>query len=80
MANVEKIVKGVILVIVAIIVVFTLIASTSSDLIASADNISSSGLPLASMFGSSGVLLLIFMVGIFLAIMAMVFKVGKKGK
>lgn len=68
MVNVAKLVTGVVLLIVSIIVIFQLVGNSASALIDAADNISGSGLPLASLFSSSGVVLLIFMSGVILSV------------
>ena len=77
--NVKLLVTNVILLIVAIIVIFTIVGSTSADLTDAADNISGSGLPLASLFSSSGVVLLIFMAGILLAVIIIYLSLIKSG-
>lgn len=66
--NVKLLVTGVVALIVAIIVSFLIVGGTSASLIAAADNISGSGLPLASLFSSTGVVLLVFMAGLLIAI------------
>ena len=76
MVNVKGMVTAVILVIVAIIVIFNIVGGTSASLTDAATNISSSGLPLATLFSSSGVVLLIFMAGILLAVIGMAMKIG----
>lgn len=50
---------------IGIIVVFFVLAGLATTIIASANNISASGLPLATLFGASGVLLILFMIGVF---------------
>ena len=75
-----NIIIGVILTIIGFIVVMTLVGSTASDLISASDNISGSGLPLASLFASSGVLLLIFMVSVFLALILLAFAIMRGRK
>ena len=77
--NVQAMVTGVIITIVAIIVIFSLVGGSSTALTDAADNISGSGLPLSNLFGSSGVVLLIFMAGILLAIIGMALKKHHKG-
>lgn len=64
-------VTGVVLTIVGIIVIFLLVGNSASSITDAADNISGSGLPLAGLFSSSGVVLLIFMAGIMLAVIGM---------
>ncbi len=80
MVNMRNILVGIILTIVTIIVSFTLVGSTSGDLITAADNISASGLPLANLFSSSGVVLLIFMAFLLLAIIGVAMAMSKKSK
>jgi hypothetical protein len=75
--NVKGMVTSVILVIIAIIVIFQIVGNTSTDLTNAAGNISGSGLPLASLFQSNGVVLLIFMAGILLAIVGIALKMHK---
>ena len=76
--NVATIVTSVVLLIVAIVVIFNIVGGTASTLKTSADNISGSGLPLASLFSSSGVVLLIFMAGILLAVIVMSLSLTKR--
>lgn len=73
MVDVAKLTTGVVLVIVAIIVIFQLVGNTATDITNAANNISSSGLPLAGLFASDGVVPLIYMVGILLAIVGVTF-------
>jgi hypothetical protein len=74
MDGMKGIITGVVLLIVGIVVIFYIVGGTSSTLTAAATNISGSGLPLASLFSSSGVVLMIFMAGLLLAIIGMTFK------
>lgn len=75
--DVANVATAVIGVIVTIIVIFQLVGSSSNDLILASGNISSSGLPIASLFSSSGVVLLIFMAGILIAVVRIALKMGK---
>lgn len=75
--NVTGIVTGVVSLIVAIIVVFLIVGNTAGDITDASSNISGSGLPLASLFSSSGVVLLIFMAGILLAIIGISMKLHR---
>ena len=51
--------------IIGFILVFFVVGALAATLISSANNISGSGLPLASLFASGGALLVIFMVLLF---------------
>lgn len=73
--NIQKGVTSVILVIIGIVLIFQIVGNTAEDLTDASDNISGSGLPLASLFESDGVVLLIFMAGILLAIVGAAFAV-----
>lgn len=77
MANVKTLVSGVVTLIVGIIIIFLIVGNTSADLTTASGNISGSGLPLASLFASNGVVLLIFMAGILITIVGMALKGGK---
>ena len=79
MVNVKEMVTSLVLLIVAIIVIFQIVGQTSTDLTSAADNISSSGLPLANLFASNGVVLLVFMAGILLSIIVVALSLVKKG-
>ena len=78
--NIEQMIVGLILLIVAIIVIFQIVASSAPELIIAADNISSSGLPLAGLFASNGVVLLIFMAAVLIGIVIVALKGGFKKK
>lgn len=56
-------------VILAIVLTFLIVGNLAGTIIVAAGNISGSGLPLASLFGASGIALIIFMVGILRRIM-----------
>lgn len=79
MVDVAKLVTNVVLVIVGIVVIFYLVGSSAGTLTTAADNISGSGLPLASLFSSNGVVLLIFMAGILLAVIVIALRLSKAG-
>lgn len=72
--DMEKLVYGVIMGIVAVIVIFLLIGNTSGELADASENISGTGFPLANLFGSNGVVMMLFMVGILLAVIGIVMK------
>lgn len=78
--NPTAIVTGLVLLIVAIIVSFQIVGNTSGAVTTAADNISNSGLPLASLFSSNGVVLLVFMAGLLIAmvVLSMSFFKGKR--
>lgn len=68
-----------VMLIVGIVVIFYIVGGTAGTLTTAAGNISSSGLPLAGLFSSSGVVLLVFMAGILIAIISLAMKwKGKK--
>ena len=75
--EVQKTVTGLVTLIVGIVVIFYLVGGMSDVLTDSADNISNSGLPLASLFSSSGVVMIIFMVSILLGIIFVALKMKK---
>ena len=78
--DVSSLVTSVVMVIVGIVVIFYVVGGTSATLTAAADNISGSGLPLAGLFSSNGVVLLIFMAGILLTIIGVSLGVAKLQK
>ena len=59
-------------IIVTIIAVFAILGGTASTLIAQSATVNTSGLPLASLFASNGVVLTLFMIGIMIGIIALV--------
>lgn len=75
--SLEKITYGVIIAVVSIIVVFLLVSSTAPNLLAAAGNLSASNLPLASLFSGSGIVLILFMVGLLLGVFAITMKMHK---
>ncbi len=78
--DLSQIIIGVVLVIIAIIVIFQIVGSTAGDLTDAADNISSSGLPLASLFASNGVVLLVFMAFLLIAVILIAMQMSKAAK
>lgn len=64
--DIEKLVYGLVLSILGIVVVFQLFAGTATTLINAGNNVSASGLPLAGLFGGSGIVLIIIVVGVLL--------------
>jgi hypothetical protein len=77
---VKKIVTGLILGIIGIVVIFYIIGSTAGTLTEASGNISTSGLPLANLFSSNGVVLLIIMAGVLLAVIGLGMGFAKIGK
>lgn len=78
--KVAGMVTGLIMLIIGIVVIFNIVGNSSTTLTDASNNISGSGLPLASMFASNGVVLLVFMAGILLAIIIAVMKFANKGR
>lgn len=78
--DIKNIITGVVILIVTIIVSFLLVGNTAGDLTDAADNISGSGLPLASLFSSSGVVLLVFMAGLLITLVVVSLSFAKGGK
>jgi ABC-type uncharacterized transport system fused permease/ATPase subunit len=79
--TIENWIIGIIVAIVGIVVVFTLIGSMAPTLMTSAINASNSGLPLANvLFSPTGILLIIFVVVIFLALLLGLFGMLKHKK
>ena len=68
MVNVKSIIVGVIGLIITFIVTFLIVGNTAGDITSAADNISGSGLPLASLFSSNGIVLLVFMAGLLITL------------
>ena len=58
-------------IIIGIVLVFLIVGNLAATIITAAGNISGSGLPLASLFGASGVVLIIVMIGFMKKIIAM---------
>ena len=59
----EDISDKVINIIIGIVLVFLIVGNLAATIITAAGNISGSGLPLAGLFGASGVVLIIVMIG-----------------
>lgn len=78
--NIKGAITGLVLVIVLFIVSFLLVGNTAGDLTTAADNISGSGLPLASLFSSNGVVLLTFMAGLLISLVVIAFSFAQSGK
>lgn len=68
-----NIVTGLVMVIVAIIVIFQIVGNSAGDLSTAAGNISGSGLPMASMFSSNGVVMMCFMAALLIGIISLSF-------
>ena len=66
--DINNIIISVVGLIILIIITFLIVGTTSGDITTAADNISASGLPLASLFSSNGVVLLVFMAGLLLVL------------
>lgn len=75
--NIEKMVSGLILLIIGIVIVFNIVGNTATTLTDASENISGSGLPLANLFAGNGVVLIVFMAGILLAIIFGVLKFAR---
>lgn len=81
MNQVLNIILSIVLVIVGFIVVFYIVGNLSPTLTTAAGNISNSGLPLAGLFTASGILMILFMIFVFLALLLLLFALVKsKGK
>lgn len=76
----EKMITGVIIAVILVVVLFYLIAGLAPTLTDASDNLSASGLPLAGLFGSSGVIILIFMAVILLGVILFFMKMIKGRK
>jgi hypothetical protein len=75
--SINKLVMGIVFVIVGFVVVFYIVGALAPTITTASGNISGSGLPLAGLFSSSGVLLIILMVAIFIALLLLAFKLFK---
>ena len=75
-----SLVQGVLLVIVMLIMVFTALADTATDVGYAASNITAHGdvYPLTSFFKKKGIILLAFMAGIAIVIISAVLSMGRK--
>ncbi len=76
-ASVRTMVVGVVTAIIGFIVVFRVVGGSAADLNSAAANISGSGLPLVSLMGQNSVLLTIFVIAVFLALMSLAFDMYK---
>lgn len=81
MNKVIGLVLGIISIIIGFVIVFYIVGNLAPTLTTAAGNISASGLPLASLYASNGVLMIIFMIMVFLALLIMGFAMvkGKSG-
>ena len=59
----EDIADKTINIIIGVVLVFLIIGNLAATVITAAGNISGSGLPLASLFGATGIVLIIVMIG-----------------
>ena len=76
---VYKLVTGIVFVIIGFVIVFYIIGNMAGTITTASGNISNSGLPLASLFSNSGVVLIIFMIAVFMALIILAFKLFKGG-
>lgn len=67
-------VSGIVTTIIGIILSLQLFGNTSSDVVSALDNASGSGLPLASLFSSTGIVALIYVAGFIQLILGLVFR------
>lgn len=70
----QDMVEKIVMIVIGIVVIFYIIAGLASTLISASNNISASGLPLANLFSSGGVVLILLMVGILLFILRLVLR------
>lgn len=77
--DIQKIVTGLVFAIVGFILVFAILGGTASILQNSTTDVATSGLPLANLFASNGVVILVFMSAILIGLVVMAFK-GMKHK
>jgi hypothetical protein len=75
--NALKYVYALLGVIIGFVVVYYIVGGTAETLTDSATQISGSSLPLASLFSSSGVIFIIFMIALFVGLIALAFKAMK---
>ncbi len=66
--DIKAFVVGIIFTIIGTILAFLLVGNLAPDITTAADNISGSGLPLASLFASDGIVLLVFMAGLLVSL------------
>jgi len=74
MANMKGVAVGVITSIIAIILVMQIFGNTATELVNAGNNVTDSGLPMSSLFSSSGIVMLIIVAGILLAVIGMALK------
>lgn len=72
---VEKMIKNVLLGILGFILLLTLVGAAAPTLITALNNVAGSGLPLASLFSSTGIVAMIFIFGVIIGVIVLVFKV-----
>jgi hypothetical protein len=76
--SMKSLLIGVIIAIIAVILIFVILASLAPTLLTSADTMNNSGLPMASLFARDGILILVFVVAVFIAILLGIFLLIKK--
>lgn len=76
--NVSGKVQGLILLVVGIIVIFSIIGATATDLQLAAGNVSTTTLPLSSLFSPTGVIMMVFMAGILISIVRVAMARGNR--
>lgn len=79
-AVINGLTMSIISVIIGFIVVFYIIGGLAPTLVTASQNISGSGLPLSSLFGSSGVIFIIFMVILLVGLIVLAMRMVKGGK
>jgi len=77
MVNVKGLAIGAIMGIIGIIVVMQLFAAVAPDLQAAGNNLSATSLPLAGLFSSTGIVMLIVVVGILVTVIGLSLKAGR---
>lgn len=73
--KVLSVILSIISILIVIEILLTIGGDTAPELKTAADNASSSGLPLANLFSINGILMLIYMTGLFLIIISVI--IGK---
>ena len=76
MVNMKALLTGTVLGIIGIIVVLQLFAGTAGDLVGAGNNVSATGLPGASLFSGTGVLMLIIVFMVLIAVISLALKLG----
>lgn len=74
--HIKGLVGGVIGIVIGFILVFYLVGGLSGTLVAAAGQISNSGLPLASLFSSTGAVFVIFMIFLFVALIYLAWRMA----